>query len=51
MGTSTGGQDPVSPLKATVGTKDNRLSPFFLNPDSYVAKDLTISSHCGFSLN
>lgn len=35
VGTHPGGLDPVDPLKATTGTYDNHLSPFFLNPDSY----------------
>lgn len=40
---------PVTPLKASTGKHNNRLSLFFPNPDSYISMDLTVSSSfsCG----
>lgn len=38
---------PVTPLKASTGKHNNRLSLFFPNPDSYISMDLTVSSSFG----
>lgn len=47
-----GGRNTVAPLKATNGTRDHRLSPFFPNPDTYVSGNFTISPKggCGVDL-
>lgn len=39
---------PVAPLKASTGTHDDRIHPFFPNPDSNVSGYFTISPHYGW---
>lgn len=36
---------PVAPLKASTGTHDDRIHPFFPKPDSNVSGYFTISQH------
>lgn len=40
---SSRGLDQVILLRATTGAPDNRLSPYFPYPDSFISGDLTIS--------
>lgn len=39
---------PVTPLKASTGTHDDRIHPFLPNPDSNVSGYFTISPHYGW---